>query len=72
MPILAAMKKDPSPAVRRVALPLEEHLRQEDEHAAGYFWNPPGGHGRQRQPARVLEQDRPRRQSALVRRQHLD
>jgi hypothetical protein len=76
MGIVAAMKKDPSPAVRRVAIHLEEdaldHLRQEDEHADGYFRNPPGGHGRRRQPSRVLEKDRPKGQSGRVRRYHSD
>lgn len=63
MSLLAALKADPSPRVRQVALHLEYdalvHLRQADEDALGYRRNRPGGHGRRGQPRRVIDGEAP-------------
>lgn len=50
MVILHRFKKDPRPAVRKVAIHLEvdamERLSMEDEWASGFVRNRPGGGGR--------------------------
>lgn len=72
MPLLDALKRDPSPRVRQVALHLEHdalvQLRRADEEAAGYRPNRAGGHGRRGQPHRVIDGDAPRSSPACRRR----
>ena len=57
MALLHRFKKDARPEVRRVALHLEvdalDALRKEDEEAAGWVRNPPGGGGRRGRIRRV-------------------
>ena len=61
MPVLLAMKKDPDPRVRAVALHLHkdalDQLLVADLRAGGYERNPPGGHGR-RAPKHPLRLER--------------
>ena len=62
MPLIAKMKKDSSPAVRKVALHVErdalDQLLVADLRSVGYERNRAGGHGR-RSPKHPLKARRP-------------